>query len=166
MPRVEVVLGDITREHVDAIVTAANESLMGGGGVDGAVHRAAGPRLADAGAAIAPCDPGDAKATPAFDLHPVRHVIHTVGPVWEGGDQGEAAVLASCYRRCLEVADELGARTIAFPAIATGVYGFPADEAARIAIHTVTTTPTSVDTVRLVAFDAEARALLVAHLPG
>jgi O-acetyl-ADP-ribose deacetylase (regulator of RNase III) len=166
MPTIEVVLGDITRERVDAIVTAANESLMGGGGVDGAVHRAAGPRLADAGAAIGPCEPGDAMATPAFDLVDVRHVIHTVGPVWEGGGAGEAEVLASCYRRCLEVADELGARTVAFPAIATGVYGFPAAAAARIAVHTIATTPTSVDTVRLVAFDAESRALLVAHLPG
>jgi O-acetyl-ADP-ribose deacetylase (regulator of RNase III) len=166
VPRIEVVLGDITREQVDAVVTAANESLMGGGGVDGAVHRAAGPRLAEAGAAIAPCDPGDAKATPAFDLHPVRHVIHTVGPVWRGGDHGEADVLASCYRRCLEVADELGARTVAFPAIATGVYGFPADESARIAVRTVSTTPTRVETVRLVAFDVATRSLLLAHLPG
>jgi hypothetical protein len=107
--RIEVVLGDITDERVDAIVTAANESLMGGGGVDGAIHRAAGPRLAAAGQAMAPCDPGDAKATPAFDLDPpVKHVIHTVGPVWDGGAYGEEEVLASCYRRCLAVADELG----------------------------------------------------------
>ncbi|MDG4767976.1 O-acetyl-ADP-ribose deacetylase [Solwaraspora sp. WMMD406] len=154
MAVIEVVVGDITREDVDAVVTAANESLLGGGGVDGAVHRAAGPRLARAGGAIAPCAPGDAKATPAFDLDPpVRHVIHTVGPIWEGGDRGEADVLASCYRRCLRVADELGARTIAFPAIATGVYGFPADRAARIAVATVIATPTSVERIRLVAFD-------------
>src|SRR5918993_4780179 len=94
---IELVLGDITAERVDAIVTAANESLLGGGGVDGAIHRAAGPRLAQAGSAIAPCDPGDAKATPAFDLNPpVRNVIHTVGPVWEGGGYGEANVLAAC----------------------------------------------------------------------
>ena len=116
MATIEVVLGDITRQHVDAIVTAANESLLGGGGVDGAIHRAAGPRLAQAGSAIAPCDPGDAKATPAFDLDPpVRQIIHTVGPVWEGGTFGEADVLASCYRRSLHVADELGVRTVAFP---------------------------------------------------
>jgi O-acetyl-ADP-ribose deacetylase (regulator of RNase III) len=128
MARIEIVVADITGEVVDAIVTAANESLLGGGGVDGAVHRAAGPRLAEAGAALAPLDPGDAVATPAFDLDPpVRHVIHTVGPVWEGGDHGEAEVLASCYRRSLEVADRIGARTVAFPAIATGVYGFPAE---------------------------------------
>ena len=166
MTRIEVVLGDITREHVDAIVTAANESLTGGGGVDAAVHRAAGPRLAEAGSAIGPCDPGDAMATPAFDLAPVRHVIHTVGPVWEGGDDGEAEVLASCYRRCLEVADGLGARTVAFPAIATGVYGFPPDLAARIAVETITATGSAVETVRLVAFDAVARALLLARLPA
>jgi O-acetyl-ADP-ribose deacetylase len=132
---IEVVVGDITAQEVDAIVTAANESLLGGGGVDGAIHRAAGPELAVAGAAIAPCLPGDAKATPAFALNPpVRHVIHTVGPIWEGGDAGEADVLASCYRRSLAVADELGVTSIAFPAIATGVYGFPSDQAARIAV--------------------------------
>ncbi len=103
MTAIEIVLGDITQENVDAIVTAANESLMGGGGVDGAIHRAAGPHLAQAGAAIAPCDPGDAKATSAFNLNPpIKHVIHTVGPIWEGGHHGEPEILASCYRRCLE----------------------------------------------------------------
>jgi O-acetyl-ADP-ribose deacetylase len=132
MADMEVVLGDIVHERVDAIVTAANESLLGGGGVDWAVHQAAGPRLAEAGAAIAPCDPGDAKATPAFDLDPpVRYVIHTVGPIWDGGAYGEAATLASCYRRCLQVADDLAVTSIAFPAIATGVYGFPPEYAAR-----------------------------------
>jgi O-acetyl-ADP-ribose deacetylase (regulator of RNase III) len=160
---IEIVVGDITRERVDAIVTAANESLLGGGGVDGAIHRAAGPRLAEAGGEIGPCDPGDAMATPAFDLDPpVRYVIHTVGPVWEGGDDGEAETLASCYRRSLQVADELGARTVAFPAIATGIYGYPPEQAARIAIGTVRATPTRVETVRLVAFDEETRALLEA----
>jgi O-acetyl-ADP-ribose deacetylase (regulator of RNase III) len=154
MTTIEVVLGDITRQRVDAIVTAANESLLGGGGVDGAIHRAAGPELARAGAAIAPCDPGDAKATPAFALDPpVRHVIHTVGPVWEGGGHGEADVLESCYRSSLRLADELGARTVAFPAVATGVYGFPAAEAARIAVRTIASTTAHVDTVYLVAFD-------------
>ena len=153
-----MVLGDITRQDVDAVVTAANESLVGGGGVDGAIHRAAGPRLAAAGAALAPCAPGDAVATSACDLDPpVRHVIHTVGPVWEGGGQGETAVLASCYRRGLEVADELGARTLAFPAIATGVYGFPPEQAARIAVATIRSTPTDVTRVLLVAFDPPTR---------
>lgn len=158
-------MGDITREDVDAIVTAANESLLGGGGVDGAIHRAAGPRLAQAGGAIGPCEPGDAMATPAFDLDPpVRHIIHAVGPIWEGGGHGEADVLASCYRRSLQVADELGARSVAFPAIATGVYGFPADQAARIAVATIRSTATNVQRVRLVAFDEDAREHLQAAL--
>jgi O-acetyl-ADP-ribose deacetylase (regulator of RNase III) len=161
MATIEVVQGDITREHVDAIVNAANSSLRGGGGVDGAIHRAAGPQLAEAGAALAPCPPGEAVATPAFDLHPpIRHVIHTVGPVWRGGDQGEAEVLASCYRRSLDIADGLGVRSIAFPAISTGVYGFPSDQAAAIAVGTVTATPTQVKLIRLVAFDAATRDLL------
>jgi O-acetyl-ADP-ribose deacetylase (regulator of RNase III) len=165
MAAIEVVHGDITAQDVDAIVTAANESLLGGGGVDGAIHRAAGPRLAEAGAAIGPCEPGDAMATPAFDLDPpVRHVIHTVGPVWEGGSHGEAATLASCYRRSLQVADELGARSVAFPAIATGVYGFPSEQAAKIAVETIRSTPTAVQQVRLVAFDQRTRGMLEAAL--
>ncbi|MFE4368314.1 O-acetyl-ADP-ribose deacetylase [Streptomyces sp. NPDC056835] len=165
MALIEVVQGDITRQDVDAIVAAANESLMGGGGVDGAIHRAAGRRLAEAGAAIGPCRPGDAMATPAFDLDPpVTHVIHTVGPVWTGGQQGEAEVLASCYRRCLEVADELSVRTIAIPAISTGVYGFPAEEAARIAVATLGSSPTSVELIRLIAFDRGTYDLLTAAL--
>jgi O-acetyl-ADP-ribose deacetylase (regulator of RNase III) len=165
MVAIEIVLGDITVQDVDAIVTAANESLLGGGGVDGAIHRAAGPRLAEAGAAIAPCEPGEAMATAAFDLHPpVRHVIHTVGPVWEGGSYGEAEILASCYRRSLQVANSLGVRSIAYPAIATGVYGFPPELAARIAVDTIRSTPTAVSHVRLVAFDETARDLLQAAL--
>jgi O-acetyl-ADP-ribose deacetylase len=162
---IEVVLGDITAQDVDVIVTAANESLLGGGGVDGAVHRAAGPRLAEAGAAIAPCEPGDAMATPAFNLDPpVRHVIHTVGPVWEGGSYGEAEILAACYMRSLQVADTLGARSVAFPAIATGVYGFPPEQAAKIAVETIRSTSTAVEHVRLVAFDQPTRDLLQAAL--
>jgi O-acetyl-ADP-ribose deacetylase (regulator of RNase III) len=161
MATIEVVLGDITEQDVDVIVTAANESLLGGGGVDWAVHQAAGPRLAEAGAAIAPCDPGDAKATPAFDLDPpVRHVIHTVGPVWDGGAYGEAEILASCYRRCLQVADGLGARSVAFPAIATGVYGYPPRQAARIAVETIRATATAVERIRLIAFDQPAHDIL------
>ncbi|MCM2423750.1 macro domain-containing protein [Streptomyces sp. RKAG293] len=165
MTLIEVVQGDIALQDTDAIVTAANESLMGGGGVDGAIHRAAGRRLAEAGAAIGPCEPGDAMATPAFDLNPpVRHVIHTVGPVWEGGDYAEAQVLASCYRRCLEVADGLGARTVAFPSIATGAYGFPAQEAARIAVSALLSTPTNVERIRLVAYDQASQELLSSAL--
>ncbi|MCL7377784.1 O-acetyl-ADP-ribose deacetylase [Streptomyces sp. 35G-GA-8] len=165
MALIEVVQGDITRQDVDAIVAAANTSLMGGGGVDGAIHRAAGPRLAEAGAAIGPCRPGDAMATPAFDLDPpITHVIHTVGPVWSGGQHGEGEVLASCYRRCLEVADELGVRTLAIPAVSTGVYGFPAQKAARIAVATVRSSPTSVEVIRLIAFDRETHDVLTAAL--
>jgi O-acetyl-ADP-ribose deacetylase len=165
MATIEVVLGDITEQNVDAIVTAANESLLGGGGVDWAVHQAAGPRLAEAGAAIAPCDPGDAKATPAFNLNPpVRHVIHTVGPVWDGGAYGEAEILASCYRRSLQVADELGARSVAFPAIATGVYGYPPRQAAKIAVEIIRSTPTAVEHIRLIAFDQQTHDILQAEL--
>lgn len=165
MTAIEVVLGDITAQDVDAIVTAANKSLLGGGGVDGAIHRAAGPRLAEAGAAIGPCQPGDAMATPAFNLDPpVHHVIHTVGPVWESGSHGESGILASCYRRSLQVADELGARSVAFPAIATGIYGFPAEQAAEIAVQTIRSTPTAVGQVRLVAFDQTMHDLLEAAL--
>lgn len=165
MATIEVVLGDITAQDVDAIVTAANESLLGGGGVDGAIHRAAGPQLAEAGAVIGPCEPGDAMATPAFDLDPpVRHVIHTVGPVWEGGSYGEAEILASCYRRTLQVADTLRARSVAFPAIATGIYGFPPEQAAKIAVQTIRSTSTAVEHVLLVAFDQPARDVLQAAL--
>ena len=164
MPDIEVVVGDITREDVEAIVNAANQSLRGGG-VDGAIHRAAGPQLAEAGAALAPCHPGDAVATPAFDLDPpIRHVIHTVGPVWKGGVHGEADTLASCYRRSLETADSMGARSVAFPAISTGIYGFPPDRAAKIAVATIRSTPTAVERIRLVAFDKTTYELLTAAL--
>jgi O-acetyl-ADP-ribose deacetylase (regulator of RNase III) len=150
--RIEAARGDITRESVDAIVNAANTSLLGGGGVDGAIHRAAGSELLQACRQLGGCPTGDARATPGFRLA-ARWVIHAVGPVWRGGGRGEADQLASCYRRSLETADELGARSVAFPAISTGVYGFPSEQAARIAVETVRSAGTSVELVRLVAFD-------------
>lgn len=163
-PRIETVRGDITTEQVDAIVNAANQDLAGGSGVDGAIHLAAGAeQLHAACAELGKCKPGEAKATPGFAL-PARWIIHTVGPVWSGGGFGEEMRLTSCYRRSLEVADELGARSVAFPAIATGVYGYPRDQAARIAVRTLLSTPTEVELVRLVAFDDETLALYDAEL--
>ena len=151
--RIEPKLGDITREQVDAVVNAANQALAGGGGVDGAIPRAAGrAELQAACRALGGCHTGDAKATPGFGL-PARWIIHAVGPRWRGGEAGEAELLASCYRRSLAVADELGARSVAFPAISTGIYGYPPEEAARIAVETVRSTETTVELVRLVAFD-------------
>jgi O-acetyl-ADP-ribose deacetylase len=160
----QVVRQDITTLDVDAVVNAANERLLGGGGVDGAIHRAAGPGLLAECRGLGGCPTGDAKATGGHRL-PARWVIHTVGPVWRGGGHGEDALLASCYRRSLEVADDLGAASVAFPAISTGIYGFPRERAADIAVDTLRESSTAVRDVLLVAFDDQTRALYERRLP-
>lgn len=163
--RIEVVRGDVTKLEVDAIVNAANSSLLGGGGVDGAIHRAAGPGLLEECRTLGGCPTGQAKVTGGHRL-PARWVIHTVGPVWRGGDAGEDGLLASCYRESLRRAVEVGARSVAFPAISTGVYGFPADRAAHIAVRTIRAFLEDEETperVLLVAFGEEShRAILTA----
>ena len=131
--RIEIVEGDITKQRVDAIVNAANTTLLGGGGVDGAIHRAAGPELLDECRALGGCPTGQAKITKGYKL-PARWVIHTVGPVWRDGQHGEEELLAGCYRNSLALAEQKGVRTIAFPSISTGAYGFPMERAARISV--------------------------------
>jgi O-acetyl-ADP-ribose deacetylase len=153
--RIEVRTADITTERVDAIVNAANAGLRRGGGVCGAIFAAAGPGLDEACAAIGRCATGDAVLTPGFAL-PARWIVHTVGPVWRGGDRGEPELLASCYRRSLEVARDAGATSIAFPAISTGIFGYPPDAAAVVAVRAVASSDaaTAFSRVRLIAFDA------------
>ena len=158
--RIEIIRGDITRQAVDAIVNAANTSLLGGGGVDGAIHRAAGPELLAECRTLHGCRTGEAKITQGYRL-PARYVIHTPGPVWHGGGSGEEALLASCYRSCLTLAAEHGCRTVDFPSISTGVYRFPLEKASRIALAAIAAflaEHSEVERVRMVCFDEKTKA--------
>jgi O-acetyl-ADP-ribose deacetylase len=163
---IEAVRGDITEQEVDAIVNAANSSLLGGGGVDGAIHRAAGPELLAECRRLGGCSPGEAKATSGYRL-PARHVIHTFGPIWSGGTSGEAETLASCHRTAIALAAELGCRTVAFPAISTGVYGYPAELAAEVAVGATQEAlagQESVERVSFVLFDEPTHGIFAAAL--
>lgn len=153
MNRIVLVKGDITRQDVDAIVNAANRTLLGGGGVDGAIHRAAGPELLEECRTLSGCETGEAKSTKGYRLK-AKWVIHTVGPIWRGGNHREDELLASCYRSCMRVAANLGVRTIAFPGISTGAYGFPIERACQIAMQTIQSVlEEQFDEIRLVCFD-------------
>ncbi len=164
--RIEIIQGDITRSRVDAIANAANTSLLGGGGVDGAIHRAAGPELLAECRTLHGCETGKAKITKGYNL-PAKYVLHTPGPVWHGGNRGEPELLAGCYRSCLDLSSQYGCKTVDFPSISTGVYGYPVDKAAAVALRAILESLEAhpdIERVRMVCFDSRTKAAYEAAL--